>query len=471
MPTKPVLFIPGFPGSHLFDETRNRGIFPAVGSLLSATAKATILPRLRGPAGPNDDDGVVAGDPIRHAIQLLGFIDLGKQADSLYDILAKIGYKVGEPLLEPFGWDWRKPLDADRTQEELESAIVRLHERHGPVVAIAHSTGGLVLRHRLESKPELADRLERIIAFGVPWAGLLKPLETLIGDRGFGPVTAAEAQDVLAHSWSTFDILPPDPAKSDLRDAAGNALDLVLDADGRAAGPLVDRSWFSPALRDVMEARAERADQRFGRRTSSLRLGGRQLPVTNVVGWGGGTLGRARIGSGQPFEPLRPTFDDSTFDDGDETVPRRSAAWLRGPGVTTMHVPVGHYPRRTKHTTLWSTEGGRELLREILGGQDRPPFAYAAVDSRDHGSGSAQVRVRLVALDDRGQSLPQARARVVGVTDEEPFDPDRAGLHLIRVPRARMTSVGNTLRRFEVEIRWGSGTPSERRRRPLTVVR
>ncbi len=458
---KPTIFVPGLPGSHLLDRDTEKKLFLNIPAILSPSRKKEILRRLRGPDDLVAGDDVVAGKPIRRVAKLL-FFDLAKQADSLYDILRGIG---SEPA--KFGWDWRRPVYDRPMLERLEEAIVRLHRTTGKqVVVIVHSTGGLVIRRLLEEQSGnsgFLSRIERVIAFGVPWAGLPKPFLYLDGERSFGLglINRRQARDLLGHSWAAFDLLPPDPAKTDMTDQTGTPLNMVVDGNGRQVSPLIKRDWFHPDLKRPMDLRADAADRELGRRSATLELG---IPVTNVVGWGTETTFRAQItgsGSRQSVE----FFDgkgDATLDGGDGTIPRVSAAWLRGPEVNTYHVPVGIVPRATKHphSTLWRNPGGRNLLRHFVGGKPLAPFLYATVDDSDFFSGDT-VRVRVVALDAGGQPLADARVKTRDLSGgqqiEQAFDSAREGRHLMRIPRARIRPVSNHLRRFQVEIRGQDG--------------
>ncbi len=458
--SKPTIYIPGLPGSNLLDSHTEKKLFLNIPGLLSPAKKKEILRRLRGPDDLVKGDDVVAGIPIRRAAKLL-FLDLAKQADSLYDILEGIG---SEPA--KFGWDWRRPVYDQPMLDRLEGAILRLHQvTQQRVIVVAHSTGGLVIRRLLEERSGNANLLqciERIIAFGVPWAGTLKSFTFLDAQDSFalGLVNRTQAQNLLAHSWAAFDLLPPDPAKTNMTDAAGRPLNLVVDGNGNQISPLIERDWYPAALRHVMTLRADGADHQLGRRLSSFNLPAPGIPVTNVVGWGTATTLQARIlgtGAGQSVEFIDGK-GDRTLDGGDGTVPRVSAAWLRGPEVNTYHVPVGIVPGATKHPhgVLWRNPGGRNLLRHFVGGRPLEPFLYGAVDDSDFFGGNS-VRLRAVALAGDGRPLANASVRTLDLTSGPPitksFDPADDGRLMMTIPRNRIPKVGTQLRRFRIEIR------------------
>ena len=459
--SRPGLFVPGFPGTHLRKVATDDFIFLDVSALLFR--RAEILPDLLGP-DDLDDASVVAAHPIRTALRLLVF-DLAKQADSLYDVLRSIGYTTPGPndFFREVGWDWRKPVDDVRVQRDLEDAVLDL-ERHAgrKPVAIVHSTGGLVLRALLEAKPGLADHLASVIAFGVPWAGTLRPLPLLAGEDGFGPLSRQETQLVVAHAWAAFDLLPPA--------AANDRLGLTLDDGGAPVDILGRRDWFDGALAAAMGSRADRAQALHASRTPEMKLGGRTLPVVNVVGFGADTLLRSRIGPGGGLSFERGKADQA-LDDGDGTVPRRSAAWLAGDGVRTFHLPVGLYSGAALanlHNTLWANPGGQDLLWHVLGDEPWRPFVYAALDEEDVKAPAETLRVRMVGADESGRKLPNLSVRFSGLTGgaqatkraEQP-----GGRALFEVPRKKIRKTQDgRFRRLEVTATWqGAAEPVSRR--------
>ena len=456
---KPVIFVPGYPGSELREAASGRKAFLKLSTFVPAPDEGDLL-RLHGPDDLLAADPIEAGPPIERFARFLLF-DLGKQAKSLYDILEGLGI---DPV--KLGWDWRRPVWDLRVQSDLEVAIRRLHQQSGQrVTVIAHSTGGLVVRYLLEMKPELVDRIERLVCFGVPWAGVLKSLRFLAGVDPFVTVPAARAQALIATTWAAFDLLPPDPTRTDMTDAAGNPLDLVIDGSGRQVSPLIKRGWFPAHLAAAMRPRAVAADRELGVRTPALQLGTRRLEVTNVVGWGSSTAVQATIsgsGAGQTISGWRIGAD--VLDGGDGTVPYRSASWLRGADVTTYHLPVGFHSGATqrKHSSLWRNPGGRNLLHHLLVGEALTPFVYTAVDEDDFGDlGADRVRVRISALRDDGAPIPQLSLRstdLVGQQLELELQ-STDGRHIVRVPRAAMRIVHQQMfRRFTLRLSWDGGS-------------
>ena len=473
----PIIYIPGLPGSHLHDTDTGKRIF------LTLTLKS---PRLQGPEDLTAADPVRAGNPIRRAARILLF-DIAKQAGSLYDILRKLKVEIVS-----FGWDWRRPVYDDAkafsVRRRLGEMLKKAHDDSGikPVV-IVHSTGGLVLRSCLEARPQLARRIDKVIAFGVPWAGTPQSMLYVNGQSGFaGIVSRRKAQRLLVHSWAGWDLFPPDPTH--LEDSRGRPLNLAFrrgTTGKEQVNPLADLDWVNSlpdALQEPARRRAAAAHAHLGQRRPTLDLGGEALEVVNVVGWGFETPAEAELaGTGAAARmTVRELKGDATLDGGDGTVPRVSAAWLRGGGavsVRTYHVPVGRTPgsRIHVHKALWRNPGGRNLLAHLLRGDDLRPFCYAALDRDDTvQAGPAELRLRLVALDADGEPLPGAVVRTVNLAGpggqiEEGFAGQHDGRHLTRLPRARIRRVGagSQLRRLEVKIGWLEGGRRRWQRRAL----
>ena len=476
---KPALFIPGYPGTHILERDTGKKVFLNIPGLLHPASKKRILKQLEAPDDLTAVDPLVAGEPIRKLAKFL-FFDLAKQADSLYGILNTIGVQPAR-----FGWDWRRPIFDAGMQTRLKQAIEDEAQRaQAPVTIIAHSTGGLVARYLLESHKNDAAFLglvERVIGFGVPWAGTLKSLLFLTGTNGFGPfLTKSETKRVVSLSWAAFDLLPPDPDRTVMEDNQGRPLRLAVDGAGRQVTPLLKRGWFATDLASQMDMRADAADSTLGQRTPTFSLGVHSIPVTNVVGWGAETAVRA-VMTGPP-DQLDVTFVIEEGDDlqggGDATVPRVSASWLRGADVNTYHVPVGrdHGGKTHPHSTLWRNPGGRNLLRHLLGGLPLTPFVYGAVDAEDALRTSVpNVRVRLVALDSEGNPLSDATVRVTdlqgGPTGASDFPASGEGRHLIVVPRNRIRPAGPQHRRFTLEFAWQEQGQTKSLQRSYFVTR
>lgn len=468
MPT--VIYVPGLPGSVLRHRTSSadRKIFPpsVFAALIGPSQELKDL--LKGPDDLQTDDDVFAAEPIR-TTRFLGF-DLMKQADTLYDLFAASGVPESDQIR--LGWDWRRPVTDDALPHSvipvfaarLEDAIATGEQ----VVVFAHSTGGLIVRHLLESRPDLAPAVSRFVAFGVPWGGTLKPFAVLAGQHGFGPIGAADAQEVFASNWAAFDVLP-----------RANGLRLVTNAAGEV-NPLTDLSWVGDHAGEIAP-RAAASNSALGTPTRDWTL---PIPVTNVAGWGVQSLVSARVAAdgAVTFNPSGLDNDDGDFDhpeedeltyQGDGTVPFVSASWLRGDRVTSHFVPIGATDQVTngnrRHSELWRNSGIAALVSHHLAGTPAQPIANAAVDWSDKlTGGNTPVRVRYVMRGADGARLPGAEARLenLRLMRDVVHQPGADGRGQIRVENRGIFPMthGGRFRRVEFRPSW-DGAPQQPRQR------
>lgn len=456
-PLKPAVFIPGYPATELWYAPDRWRIFPpSLADLANPARKQRLIDLLAG-AAAEPSGSVVPGDPIR---DVLG---IAKQAASLYAIVqSNFGYDTseGSANFAHVGWDWRKGIDDPATSQAVIDAIDRLSDANGGarVVVIVHSTGGLVFRSVIESRPEVVDRIDEVLAFGVPWAGTLKALHAIAaGDSEgllFWRISAAEGRWIASRTQAAYDLVPPDPSRTDMRDSDGTPLNLVV-RNARPAGALVDTSWMQdPSMLPL----AKKADERLGSRTPQIELsGGRQVPpITNVVAWGAETLAQCDINADGSL-----TFSSSPLKLGDGTVPLLSASWLRGANVRTMFLPIGAYPTAGipfTHARIWDSPPVLQLLDEVLRGPRRSAFVCAAADGDDAVDPSHDVRVRISTAKSDGTPLPQCIATVKTGSSriQAAFN---AAVHAdLIVPRVGLTpNAANDLCRFEIEMRWTGG--------------
>ena len=456
---KPVVFIPGYPASKLKFKPDNWTIFPPkLLDLTDPAKKQKIIDLLSTPKFNDPTDDVVATEPIRN---LFGLSDL---ADSLYAVLEKFGYDFSEMStnFRAVGWDWRKGLDDSSTQQAVETAIDDLTKNGGKVVVLPHSTGGLILRKLLEDKPALSQKIDEVIAFGVPWCGTLPSLRAITqpGNMGFGPfkISAADVARINAHAQAAYDLFPPNPATTE------NPPTLFLDkSSGQPASPLIKTSWIKQPF---MNALAQKADQKFGNRTQTIQLGGGFAfpPVTNVVGWGAkNTLGQCDFGSDGSL-----IFSNATFQQGDGTNPLTSVEWLRGPKVRTMYLPIGAYPIGQipkNHPRIWDSPPVLQLLSEALEDAKRRPFVAVAADADDFQDATKPtVLLRLSAADEKGEALKDcvATLRFSGSQKIEiAMDTPRKDFTLKGRGNLKPNVNGTKFFRLPVDFKWKGGKASE----------
>jgi len=235
---KPVIFIPGVPGSELRD-SNNRKVFPpSPGMLLDDVRKQAFFDAMLDIPGD-----LVAGPPIRSVL------NIAKQAESLYEILADLGYTIASEGASndfaPIGWDWRLGIDAAPTMDAITKAINDFAPRK--VVPLVHSTGVLVLRAFMEAHPELIDHIDQVLAFGGAWCGTLDAFFAAHDGRsqsimGINLITQDEGANLFGHTQTAYDLFPPDPTRTPDMDG----VQLVHGANGVQTSANVDLSWIKP---------------------------------------------------------------------------------------------------------------------------------------------------------------------------------------------------------------------------------
>jgi hypothetical protein len=394
---KPILFVPGFPASELRDSSGRTVFPPSLSTLVSGSKKRALIQRLL--TIPGD---LVAGPPIR---DVLG---IAKQAQSLYDLLGgKFGYDTSE-LSDDFaaiGWDWRLSIADAQVMDSIAAAVDRLGDG---IVAIIHSTGGLVFRAFLEARPDLIPRFEQVMAFGVPWRGTLEALRAItVGESAgflFAKISAAEGAQIVGHAQAAYDLLPPEQ--------------------------IADLSW---ATADFMRQLAATAHPPFAQ---SFDL----LPVTNVCGWGVDTW-------------TSPAWTASK-DAGDGTVPVSSSSWITGANVRTFFLPIGAYATANipyPHPRIWDSPPVLQLFEEVLNDAPRTPFLCAAADGDEAIDYDADVDVRVSA------NVPGTGVTVDIDGTDVPLNSDGLGAFIVKRDGIQH-NVANDIYRFTVTFRWNGET-------------
>jgi hypothetical protein len=267
----------------------------------------------------------------------------------------------------------------------------------------------------------------------------------------------------MRHAQAAYDLCPPDPAKTSLVDRDGTRLRLVTGEHGDDFGPMVSTSWL-PAGAPELHARALSADDRLGRRTSTIALTGHRVPlILNIAGWGVATEVRCVVDQkGKAvFNPEmngRPVGDEK---EGDGTVALKSACWLGGPDVRTLVVPIGVYPTSgfpNPHPRIWDSPPLGPIFREVLDGSDAQPWVWAAADADEAIDRKRDITIRIAASDSGGAPLPGAHAtlRIAGgATRVDLAGRTRAA---VVVKRGHMyPNAAPDMYRFTIDVEWTGG--------------
>jgi hypothetical protein len=437
---KPAIFIPGFPASELHDRKTGEKLYPpALSVLLNHQKLQALIDKLI----REQPDEAKAGPPILDTIE-----HFAPAASTLYAILRGAPYLYDtspqSASFIPIGWDWRKSIGSPETLARVKAALDKLSpDRRKSVVAIVHSTGGLVLRAFLNAHPDYAGRIEQVLAFGVPWRGALEALHAV--DRGaelkVGPLkllSAEQSKELLTHAQAAYDLFPNVEATR------------LFFAGDAPSTPLADRTWLDP-LRPYMDALCDRAVPPFGDFDD--------MPVTNVCAWGGPTWPVCRNVDGQL------DFAPPENEAGDGTVPFVSASALRGNMVRSMFLPIGAFgdggliPQL--HAQIWEPKAVRQLFDEVLVDAPRRPLVAAAADKDQYIDARApKVRVRVAATAAGGAPLPNARVsyRVGPRIETHSFEGEkRLDVDLAR--GAFEQQVSGNIRRTELTVSWDGGPP------------
>jgi hypothetical protein len=181
-------------------------------------------------------------------------------------------------------------------------------------------------------------------------------------------------------------------------------------------------------------------------------------PVTNVCGWG--------IPSTTQIDLLpNATLQDSAspLKLGDGTVALYSAAWLRGPDVRTMVLPIGAYPVGNipmRHSRIWDSPPVVQLLNEVLADAPRRPFVAASVDGDDFQDPSKPTfRLRISAADEHGEVLPNCKATFIFSTVNKPtIDMDTIWKEVTLSREGIKPNVNGTdFFRLRIQVKWKGG--------------
>jgi pimeloyl-ACP methyl ester carboxylesterase len=193
-----VVLIPGIMGSEL--RLNDEVIWPGpIKSLLFAYKK---MPQLL-------DPNLVATDVIRSYA-------FSTQYQGLIDDLTTLGFREDHKTLLVFPYDWRKPNEvaAERLADLLDT-VPGLHGPDAVVTLLAHSMGGLIARHYLESgrfkdRPGLA-RVRRLVTLATPHRGAPLALFRILGQEKLLWLSAAQVQQAANDPRypTPYQLLPP----------------------------------------------------------------------------------------------------------------------------------------------------------------------------------------------------------------------------------------------------------------------
>lgn len=323
---QPVIVVPGFMGSTLYDDDKR--VWPDVKRF---TKKPEFL------SLPDSVD-LAPRDLVSEVVVVPGLVKLDAYNRLLQYLGEGLLYQEGHNLFA-FAYDWRR--DLRHAARELGEQIARWQEqvdlRHGKFVIVAHSAGGLVARYYIERMGG-RHHVDRLILMGCPNQGTLKTLTAMLTGIGLLPFGARKERlrEVVGTFPAAYQLLPSAPS--------------VFDVEGQAIDLFADRDWVPKDVWPLVEdARAFISE--LGTRS--------RVPVVSIFGYGHKTTERITVKRDGEGRFISPVFHDSEHGDG--TVLQRSAV-LDGSEI---------HPVRQHHGALYTDRDVKMRLRlELLGQQE-----------------------------------------------------------------------------------------------------
>lgn len=331
------------------------------------------------------------------------------QYQALIDDLAVLGFREPDRTLLVFPYDWRKANEnaADKLADLLDT-VPTLHGARAEVSIVAHSMGGLIARHYLESgrfkdRPGF-DRVRRLITLGTPHRGAPLALIRILGQEKALWLSAAQIKQATNDSRYTapYQLLPP-PSEVFAWDANPTSDLAGLDPYDRDVGRALG---LNPDC--VEAARAFHATLDPTRRPQGVRyfcFSGTRLTTVSFAKF-------TRGGAGYSVSKVERDGG------GDGTVPFWSSTL---PGVQCLAIGGEHsaiYKDRELRRTLAALLGHRDALGplsfETFGG---PPLVDVTVREKVVDPGR---QVRLTLTPDAGVAVLDGEVRVERVQAPAP---------------------------------------------------
>jgi pSer/pThr/pTyr-binding forkhead associated (FHA) protein len=197
---RPVVFVPGFMGSELWQGKQR--VWPDVKSLFKHPEVYRLSPESKLEAR-----GIV--DQVLIVPNLIKLDQYNRLGDYLVEDL---GYERGVDYFE-FAYDWRQDV---RLSARLLTHMLDGLSLGRPVTIIAHDLGVLVSRYYIEHLGG-KDRVEQLILLGGPHKGTPKALSSLLVAPDLLPFgqLGENLRQVMASFYTSYQILPVYPCASD----------------------------------------------------------------------------------------------------------------------------------------------------------------------------------------------------------------------------------------------------------------
>jgi pSer/pThr/pTyr-binding forkhead associated (FHA) protein len=259
---KPIVFIPGFMGSQLWQgETL---VWPDLKKLV-ANPELFKLP---------EREALRVAGLVEDVVVVPGLYKLEQYSQLTEFLRESLGYESGKDLYE-FAYDWRRDLreTAQQLKNQIDQWRATLPDPSTKVTIIAHSMGSLVTRYYVDMLG--GDRAaERLILMGGPQQGSPKIVVGLLTGTGLLPfgLFSDKIRDVLATFPSAYQLIPNFP--------------IIFDAEDRPIDHFADDRWVQEPYRHYLHNAKEFRSQL----NPSARV-----PTLCIVGYGNKTVIKTKV--------------------------------------------------------------------------------------------------------------------------------------------------------------------------------
>ncbi len=360
LPPRPVIIIPGITGTTMIKGSDT--LWPNLSQMLFSPSDGFMDPLAFNPdLTPSDPQ--VGPDKVIDKMEVL-HIPVMDYTDGLMNALTAAGYQ-GDKNVFLFPYDWRQPLPLSAAN--LRNFVSNVQRQTGfwYVNAIAHSMGGLVLRHYVNQNT--VGTIDKAVFVGTPFVGAPKALKTLLfGDNlGVPVLSPSEIKKIGRNMPGLYDLLPT----RTYYDFFGSALGLTQTAT-------YDETMNYGANQGLNTAAWQAADTRHTRDYDTYYMGLKGVNIYTLAGCTTPTLSKL-------VQHTRPdgTVDGMVpvFTEGDGTVPADSAVF------TPMDAGQTLYALKSDHAHLLSTKGVREQIVRLLSGDTQTVDPDVTMDARKCG--------------------------------------------------------------------------------------